>query len=109
MNATVQCMSATTPLTAFLIEATDVKNMFERENWKGTKGILGDLYYILLRNLWESSDADTIRPTNFRKFCARLNSEWGSDRQQDAKEFLEFLIDGLHEDLNKNWRTVLCS
>jgi len=32
-----------------------------------------------------------------------LNREWGIDRQQDAKEFLDFLVDTLHEDLNVNW------
>jgi len=43
-------------------------------------------------------------PTSFRNFCGRLNREWGIDRQQDAKEFFDFLVDCLHEDLNINWQ-----
>ena len=103
MNATIQCMSATIPLTAYFLDGQFQRDI-QRDNWKGSKGLMADLYYTLLRNLWESHDVDTIRPSNFRKFCARMNREWGLDRQQDAKEYLEFLIDGLHEDLNINWR-----
>ena len=103
MNATIQCMSATIPVTAYFLDGQFQRDI-QRDNWKGSKGLMPELYYTLLRNLWESYDVEIIRPTNFRKFCGRLNKEWGIDRQQDAKEYLEFLIDGLHEDLNINWR-----
>ncbi|KAL9050698.1 MAG: hypothetical protein Q9162_006472 [Coniocarpon cinnabarinum] len=103
MNATIQCMSATVPLTAYFLQTPNIKEKFQEDNWKGSKGVLGQLYQVLLRHLWEVKDTKTLRPTNFRTMCARLNSEWGAERQQDAKEFLEFLIDYLHEDLNRHY------
>jgi len=107
MNATIQALSGTIPLTAFFLDGTYQKHV-QKDNWKGSKGIMPEYFTILLRNLWQPNGVDTIRPTNFKKLSARLNKEWASDRQQDAKEFLEFLIDCLHEDLNVNWsRTPL--
>lgn len=107
MNATIQCLSATIPLTAFFLDNQSARYI-QRNNWKGSKGLMAQLYGNLLGNLWSPGDADTLRPTNLRKFCARMNQEWGIDRQQDAKEFLEFVIDCLHEDFNSHWeRTPL--
>lgn len=106
MNATIQALSATTPLTLFFLDDR-FKQHIQRENWKGSKGVLPELYGNLIRSVWKG-DVEAIRPSTLRSFCARLNSEWGIDRQQDAKEFLDFLVDCLHEDLNANWsRTPL--
>ena len=57
-----------------------------------------DLYTNLIRSLWRS-DVEVIKPTTFRKFCGRMNREWGIDRQQDAKEFFDFLVDCLYQTL----------
>ena len=106
MNATIQALSATTPLTLFFLDDR-FKQFIQRENWKGSKGVLPELFTNLIRSVWKG-DVDAIRPSTLRSFCARLNSEWGIDRQQDAKEFFDFLVDCLHEDLNSNWaRTPL--
>ncbi|KAL1297827.1 hypothetical protein AAFC00_006356 [Neodothiora populina] len=106
MNATIQALSATTPLSLFFLDDR-FKQQIQRDNWKGSKGVLPELYANLVRSIWKG-DVEAIRPTTLRSFCARLNSEWGIDRQQDAKEFLDFLVDCLHEDLNENWsRTPL--
>lgn len=61
-----------------------------------------DIYATVVRELWRG-DVAAIKPSTFRKFCGRMNSEWGIDRQQDAKEFFDFLVDSLHEDLNLRW------
>jgi len=107
MNATIQSLSGTIPLTAFFMDGR-FHRALQKDNWKGSKGIMPEYYTILLRNLWQPNGVDTIRPSNFKNLSARLNKEWSSDRQQDAKEFLEFLMDCLHEDLNVNWaRTPL--
>ena len=105
MNATVQCLSATIPLSQFFTDR--MYEQYVQSNWKGSSGIMPKLYANLVQAIW-NDDSDGIKPTTFRRFCGRMNQEWIIDRQQDAKEFFDFLVDCLHEDLNVNWeRTQL--
>ncbi|KAL9125891.1 MAG: hypothetical protein Q9217_004964 [Psora testacea] len=105
MNATIQCLLATIPLSQFFLD--NHWRDLTQKNWKGSNGILPGIFANLVRNLWKN-DAQAIRPTSLRAFCARLKDEWGVDRQQDAKEFFDFIVDCLHEDLNVNFeRTPL--
>ncbi len=105
MNATIQCLLATIPLSQFFLD--NRWRGFLQKNWKGSNGIMPEIYANLIRSMWKN-DVQAIRPSSLRNFCARLNKEWGVDRQQDAKEFFDFLVDCLHEDLNVNWeRTPL--
>ena len=105
MNATIQCLLSTIPLSQFFLD--NHWRDLTQKNWKGSNGILPGIFANLIRNLWKN-DAQAIRPTSLRAFCARLKDEWGVDRQQDAKEFFDFIVDCLHEDLNVNFeRTPL--
>ena len=76
---------------------------YVQKNWKGSQGVMPGLFANLIRSLWKN-DVEVIMPTSFRNFCGRLNQEWAIDRQQDAKEFFDFAVDCLHEDLNINWQ-----
>ncbi|KAL8850739.1 MAG: hypothetical protein Q9221_004307 [Calogaya cf. arnoldii] len=100
MNATVQCLLATIPLSQFFLD--NRWRDFTQKNWKGSNGIMPEIYANLIRSLWKG-DVQSVRPVTLRRLCARLNPEWGLDRQQDAKEYLDFLLDCLHEDLNQFW------
>lgn len=100
MNSILQALSATTPLTALFLQ-DDFKRS-KQANWKGSKGVMPELYSNLMRSLWRG-DVSSIKPTTFKNFCGRLNSNWTGAAQQDAKEFLDFLIECLHQDLNTNW------
>jgi ubiquitin carboxyl-terminal hydrolase 8 len=105
MNATLQCLSATVPLSQFFTDR--LYEGYVQQNWKGSSGIMPKFYANLIQALW-NDDCEGIKPTSFRRFCGRMNQEWVIDRQQDAKEFFDFLVDCLHEDLNVNWeRTQL--
>lgn len=101
MNSTIQCLSASVMLSRFFID--NRFRYFVQKNWKGSQGVMPGLYANLIRSLWKG-DVEVIMPTSFRNFCGRLNREWAIDRQQDAKEFFDFVVDCLHEDLNINWQ-----
>ncbi len=100
MNATLQCMSATIPMSNFFNDR--LYEGYVQRNWKGSNGIMPKLYANLVQAVWQG-DNEIIKPSTFRNFCGRMNREWVIDRQQDAKEFFDFLVDCLHEDLNVNW------
>ncbi|KIX96411.1 uncharacterized protein Z520_07677 [Fonsecaea multimorphosa CBS 102226] len=105
MNSTLQCLSATIPLSNFFNDR--LYEGYVQRNWKGSNGIMPKLYANLVQAVWQG-DNEVIKPSTFRNFCGRMNREWVIDRQQDAKEFFDFLVDCLHEDLNVNWeRTPL--
>jgi ubiquitin carboxyl-terminal hydrolase 8 len=101
MNSTIQCLSATVVLSKFLID--NRFRYYVQKNWKGSQGVMPGLYANLIRSLWKN-DVEIIMPTSFRNFCGRLNREWTIERQQDAKEFFDFVVDCLHEDMNVNWQ-----
>lgn len=101
MNATIQCLIATIPISQFFLD-NKWKDLTQK-NWKGSNGIMPQIFANLVQALWVD-DGTPVRPSSLRKFCARLNQEWGVDRQQDAKEFFDFIVDCLHEDLNVNWQ-----
>ncbi|KAK0647290.1 Ubiquitin carboxyl-terminal hydrolase 4 [Lasiodiplodia hormozganensis] len=101
MNATIQCLNATLPLTRIYRDGSFVKYI-QKSNWRGSGGIMSENYATLIQNLWVEGGGP-CRPKTLRELCARMNREWGLDRQQDAKEFFDFLVDILHEDMNVNW------
>lgn len=43
-----------------------------------------------------------VRPQQFKIACGSVNSLFKDCSQQDCQEFCQFLLDGLHEDLNQN-------
>ncbi|KAF1976896.1 cysteine proteinase [Bimuria novae-zelandiae CBS 107.79] len=98
MNSVVQCLSANPNLTAWFLSGRYAEYL-QKRNWKGTEGILPEAYATLLSNLYKG-DSAALRPSTFRKVCGRFNQTWQLDEQQDAKEFLEFVLDMMHEDLN---------
>ena len=103
MNTLLQALSGTVPLSLHFIEEQFMGNIQTETTKGGSKGIMPSIYMNLIKSLWKG-DVNWIKPTTFRKFCSRLNSQWGNDsEEQDAKEFYDFLIDVLHEDLNVRW------
>ncbi|TKA79421.1 hypothetical protein B0A55_03512 [Friedmanniomyces simplex] len=107
MNSIIQALSATTPLSIFLMD-DGFKGQLQPENWKGSKdiGFITVHYSNLLRNLWKG-DVQVVRPTTFREVIKRKWEDFNNDDQQDAKEFFDVLLEYLHQDMNTNWSRSL--
>lgn len=98
MNATLQCLNATVPLARFMLDGS-YRRAINLQNPLGTRGVLAEAFAQLLRTLW-SEQYRFVSPMAFREAIARFAPAFRSSEQQDSQEFLTFLLDGLHEDLN---------
>ncbi|PWN31967.1 cysteine proteinase [Meira miltonrushii] len=98
MNSTLQCLSATIPLSRFLLDGS-YKKAINRVNPLGTQGALAEAFAQLIRVMW-SENYTFVSPVTFREAITRYAPAFRGCDQHDAQEFLAFLLDGLHEDLN---------
>nr|ODN90061.1 ubiquitin carboxyl-terminal hydrolase 8 [Cryptococcus depauperatus CBS 7841] len=99
MNSTIQCLSATYPFSTFFLDGTFAKSI-NKENPLGTKGELAKAWAELLRVLW-SEKYEFLSPITFRKQITHFAPQFLGTDQHDSQEFLSFVLDGLHEDLNR--------
>ncbi|KAI9591430.1 hypothetical protein BDF19DRAFT_455205 [Syncephalis fuscata] len=98
MNSVIQCISSTLPLARFFLNG-NFKRHINYENPHGSHGALSDQFARLIRAIWEGQ-YNVISPVSFKEAICRQVTHFGGNDQQDAQEFLIFLLDGLHEDLN---------
>ncbi|KAK8850409.1 hypothetical protein IAR55_004327 [Kwoniella newhampshirensis] len=99
MNSTLQCLSATYPFTSFFLDGS-YKRSINVYNPLGTKGNLANAFAELLKALWKE-DYTFLSPVTFRKNIITFAQQFSGTDQHDSQEFLSFVLDGLHEDLNR--------
>lgn len=114
MNCILQCLGATPQLTGFFFPSLSTSASLENSsvqsyrqhinvnNRLGTKGILTTNFVTLLKNMFASTGA-YFTPLEFKRVMGSLSpsKQFATYDQQDCIEFLEFLLDRLHEDLNQ--------
>ena len=64
MNSVVQCLSGHLSLSDLFLTGRYNRDL-QRENWKGTNGILPEAYATLISNLFKG-DIASVRPSTFR-------------------------------------------
>lgn len=99
MNAALQCVSNTWPLTQYFAGGL---HLFElnRDNPIGMKGHIAQRYGELIKDLW-SGTSKAVAPLKIRWTIGKYAPRFNGFQQHDSQEFLSFLLDGLHEDLNR--------
>ena len=99
MNTALQCLSNCNILTNYFLNDTYLK-FINKDNPIGSKGKLVESYAEIIKHLWYGL-ADSFSPNDFKEIIGNIRKIFKDFQQQDSQEFLSFLLDGLHEDLNK--------
>lgn len=98
MNSAIQCLVHTPKLVDYFLG--DYRKDINIGNPLGMNGELAFRFGDLLRKLW-APGAAPVSPRVFKLKLAAFAPQFSGYNQHDSQEFLAFLLDGLHEDLNR--------
>jgi ubiquitin carboxyl-terminal hydrolase 4/11/15 len=98
MNSALQCLSNCYELTKYFL-LDYYENDINMDNKLGSGGKISLVYANLLENLWKS-DEKYLNPSSFKSIFALFVRKFSGFAQQDSNEFLIYLLDKIHEDLN---------
>ncbi|XP_032926516.1 ubiquitin carboxyl-terminal hydrolase 8 isoform X1 [Catharus ustulatus] len=99
MNSILQCLCNAPHLAEYFN-----RNLYQadinRSNFLGHKGEVAEEFGVIMKALW-AGQYKYISPKDFKITIGKINDQFAGYSQQDSQELLLFLMDGLHEDLNK--------
>ncbi|GFZ17710.1 ubiquitin-specific protease 8 [Actinidia rufa] len=98
MNSALQCLLHTPKLVDYFLGDFSIE--INHDNPLGMDGEIALAFGDLLRKLWEPG-ATPVAPRMFKSKLARFAPQFSGFNQHDSQELLAFLLDGLHEDLNR--------
>lgn len=99
MNSAIQCMSNVSPLTEYFL-SNKYQNELNRTNPLGQNGELATAWADLIKEMWNGQNSYTS-PRQLKLHISRVAPQFIGYQQQDSQELLSYLLDGLHEDLNR--------
>jgi len=99
MNSALQCLSNTSPLMKYFVSCS-YKHELNPSNPLGMNGKIAEAYAELMHQMWNGQN-HFVTPRAFKMQVGRFAPQFSGYQQQDSHELLAFLLDGIHEDLNR--------
>jgi ubiquitin carboxyl-terminal hydrolase 8 len=99
INSSLQCLSATIPLTDYFL-GYDYRSEINKDNFLGTGGKLVVAYAELMKKMWLGSQS-VVELSSFKQQLSTFAPQFSGYHQHDSQELLSYLLDGIHEDLNR--------
>jgi ubiquitin C-terminal hydrolase len=99
MNSGLQCLSNTVELTKYFLSGYHKEEVNEF-NPLGMYGKLAMAYGALMKDMWQTN-AQKTAPHNLKKTLGARVNRFNGFNQQDSAELINFLVDLIHEDLNR--------
>ncbi|XP_008573987.1 PREDICTED: ubiquitin carboxyl-terminal hydrolase 2 isoform X1 [Galeopterus variegatus] len=98
MNSILQCLSNTRELKDYCLQRLYMRDLSHSSN---AHTALMEEFAKLIQTIWTSSPNDVVSPSEFKTQIQRYAPRFVGYNQQDAQEFLRFLLDGLHNEVNR--------
>ncbi|XP_061448570.1 ubiquitin carboxyl-terminal hydrolase 2 isoform X1 [Rhineura floridana] len=98
MNSVLQCLSNTKELRDYCLQN---QYLHDLNNKSRMQMALMSEFAKLIQALWTSSPNESVSPSEFKTQIQRYAPRFVGYNQQDAQEFLRFLLDGLHSEVNR--------
>ncbi|CAK7318591.1 Ubiquitin carboxyl-terminal hydrolase 2 [Vulpes lagopus] len=98
MNSILQCLSNTRELRDYCLQRLYMRDLSHSSN---VHTALMEEFAKLIQTIWTSSPNDVVSPSEFKTQIQRYAPRFVGYNQQDAQEFLRFLLDGLHNEVNR--------
>ncbi|XP_013911246.1 PREDICTED: ubiquitin carboxyl-terminal hydrolase 2 [Thamnophis sirtalis] len=98
MNSILQCLSNTKELRDYCLQSQYVRDL--NNNSRMQMSLMTE-FAKLIQALWTSSPNESVSPSEFKMQIQRYAPRFVGYNQQDAQEFLRFLLDGLHSEVNR--------
>lgn len=99
MNSSLQCLLQLEQLGNYFYDEA-YRSDVNRQNPLGWQGQVADTFGEFLKNVF-SDEYSTIAPKSILGVMRQINAQFAGFNQHDSQEFLSFLLDALHEDLNR--------
>ncbi|XP_061002030.1 ubiquitin carboxyl-terminal hydrolase 2 isoform X2 [Dama dama] len=98
MNSILQCLSNTRELRDYCLQRLYLRDLSHSSR---AHTALVEEFAKLIQTIWTSSPNDVVSPSEFKTQIQRYAPRFVGYNQQDAQEFLRFLLDGLHNEVNR--------
>ncbi|CAB3405922.1 unnamed protein product [Caenorhabditis bovis] len=99
MASALQCLSNMPPLRDYFLSDAYIDDLNET-NPLGTHGHLAQAVGEMFKNMW-SGQYSSYLPRKFKSIIGEFAPRFNGYSQQDAHELMAYVLDGLHEDLNR--------
>ncbi|KAK8853439.1 hypothetical protein IAR55_004145 [Kwoniella newhampshirensis] len=102
MNSAVQCLSNTQELSEYFLSGVYTEEL-NRDNPLGMHGQIAEAFGQTVENLWApvTNSYHSYSPRQLKWNTSKFAPQFAGYGQHDTQEFIAFLLDGLHEDLNR--------
>eukprot|EP00040_Diaphanoeca_grandis_P025579 m.141936 g.141936 ORF g.141936 m.141936 type:complete len:827 (-) comp30220_c3_seq3:406-2886(-) len=100
MNSSLQCLANINRFRSYFLKGR-YKPDINYTNPIGCKGELAASYAATVHSMWSKKNYRSFAPRDLKEIVGKFGPRFQGYEQHDSQEFISFLLDAIHEDLNR--------